>query len=401
MFGQLFVKECRQTSRSLIYYLYLACIVLFFVTQMGGGANFPQKPQLGQDYGQTYATDEQVIMEQGLISLVREYSGGTFVTYPLGFYKQIHLNKEEKSRVGGLLQEMTGIAPEELQRQWLSEEPGEILPKEGLTFEEFQDDMGQVDKLLGGGSSYSQESLKTIARVPKTYEQAYMEYEEFTQKDRVSGSYARLFCDYMGIMVGILPVFLAVASGLRDRRARVSSLIYSRKASSWTIMGSRYLAMVVMMFVPLLLLSLFPLGESISYAKSMNLDVDIWAFLKYGAGWLLPEMMTVTALGMVITELTDTALAVLVQAAWWFIGIFAGVSQIGGGGYGWSLVLRHNTLGNYQLYREGLGQIICNRAMYVLIGILLAVLSVWIYSLRRKGRLDIRGKILANRKRKS
>ena len=40
------------------------------------------------------------------------------------------------------------------------------------------------------------------------------------------------------------------------------------------------------------------------------------AFVKYVFGWQLPTIMTVTGVGMFLTELTDTAAAVLVQGAW-------------------------------------------------------------------------------------
>ena len=111
--------------------------------------------------------------------------------------------------------------------------------------------------------------------------------------------------------------------------------------------------------------------------------------------------MIVTAVGMFLTELTDTAVAVLVQGAWWFITVFAGIGSLDGGAYGWTLVPRHNTEMNWQGFHDGFAQLAANRAVYAGAALLLMAFTAWIYSEKRKGRLQIRGKILANRKNKS
>ena len=50
-----------------------------------------------------------------------------------------------------------------------------------------------------------------------TYEQALLEYDNILYKDKVSGAYARLFCDYIGIILGLLPVFLPTYKIPQDR----------------------------------------------------------------------------------------------------------------------------------------------------------------------------------------
>ena len=71
-----------------------------------------------------------------------------------------------------------------------------------------------------------------------------------------------------------------------------------------------------------------------------------------------------------------------------------------GGAYGWSLVPRHNTVYNYTGFHENFGQLVANRGLYAAISLLLLVISIFIYTQKRKGRLDIRGKIFGNLKRK-
>ena len=261
--------------------------------------------------------------------------------------------------------------------------------------------MEEADRILGGGSKYGEEYREKNAVVPMTYEDAVREYEILVEEDRLTGGYARLFSDYMGIFLGVLPVFLAVARGLRDRRAMIQELIYTRKCDSVTIITSRYLSMIVMLTLPVLALSVIPLSKCIIYANTAGIAVDMLAFVKYTFGWLLPTIMIAAALGMFLTELTDTAVAVLVQGAWWFVAVFAGVQSIDGGQYGWSLVPRHNTEMNWQGFHDGFAQLAANRAFYAAAALLLVALTSFLYSQKRKGRLNIYGKLLANRKNKS
>lgn len=35
MFGTLFLKECRQIGKSIVYYVFVACLLGFFLSQLG------------------------------------------------------------------------------------------------------------------------------------------------------------------------------------------------------------------------------------------------------------------------------------------------------------------------------------------------------------------------------
>lgn len=401
MFGQLFIKECRQTARSLIYWLIILVLVFDYSSQLGS-AEMETEPEKGQeDYGYKASDDENIIMETTLGALVEEYGGDRYITYPIGFYKRVTLNEKEEQRMGEIVRETTGISSrdeaESFLREWYESQreaagetqmmytmPPVVKPVPGLSYGRFCELMDEADRILGGGSNYGEGSRG--GREPKTYEDALKEYQELTEKDRLTGGYARLFCDYMGIMLGILPVFLAVARGLRDRRSGMQELIYSRKGSSAAIIFGRYAAMLAMLLIPVLLLSLPLLAQCLRYASSAGITADPWAFVKYTFGWLMPTVMAVTAVGMFFTELTDTALGVLVQGVWWFVSVFTGADTLHGGMYGWNLIPRHNTVMNYAGYQEGFEQLAANRLMYVLLALVLAVLTTYIYSLKRKGR---------------
>lgn len=410
MFFKLFMKECSQTAKSLTYWLLVIIMVLFFASQMGQ-MDMEKAPEKGlEDYGVKPSKDKNIIMSATLGMLAGEYAEGRYTTYPIGFVKSVTLGKEEEAKVGEILKEATGLDKEEIEEkidEFYVNSGGIITsrpvlePLESLSYGRFEEIMQEVDDMLGGGSSYALDSLGDNGSEPKTYEDAVKEYEELVQKDGYTGGYARLFSDYMVIILGILPVFLAVTRELRDRRANMQELIYVRRSSSMTIIASRYLSMVVMILIPVFALSIQPLASCVTYAKTAGISVDYLAFAKYIAGWLLPTVMVVTALGMLLTELTDTALAVLVQGAWWFVSIFMGAKTMDGGRYGWNLIPRHNTILNYSGYQEGFSQLLSNRILYASLAVLAVSVTAWIYSQKRKGRMNIRGKISANRKSQS
>ena len=406
MLGQLFIKECRQTTRSLIFWLIVLILVWIYASQLGE-TEIKNEPMPGQEsYGLQISQDPELIMRSTLKLLTEEYFQGNYTTYPVGFYKNVTLNEEENRRIGEILEATAGIGSREeagrMVEAWYGADSEICLePAEGLTYDQFNRLMDEVDGILGGGSSYSEQKRRRNAKVPMTYEDAVEEYRELIEEDRLTGGYARMFCDYMGIFLGVLPVFLAVARGLRDRRARMQELIYTRKCSSLTVITSRYLSMIVMLTVPVLALSMVLLQKCIIYAGAAGIGVDMLAFVKYTCGWLLPSIMIVTALGMLLTELTNTAVAVLVQGDWWFIAMFTGIHSLGGGQYGWSLVPRHNTEMNWQGFHDGFGQLAANRAFYAAAALVIVALTAFVYSQKRKGKLGVYGKILANRKNES
>ncbi|MEQ8156382.1 MAG: ABC transporter permease [Clostridiaceae bacterium] len=407
MFGTLFIKECKEMLKSITYYIFLACMILFFVMQMGEFKGVI-KPEQGQkEYGYKYSDDKTVIMECTLEELVQEYAGGEYTTYPVGFYKRVTLNEEKQMKVGKVLQEVTGLNEQQLKSkigEYLKRTTSEIS-KDGhivkiesaVNYEQFLNYMEETDDLLGGGSKYSPKQVTGNAKVPKTYEDALKEYEDIIYRDKVSGAYARLFSDYMGIILAILPVFLAVTRGLRDKRSKASDVIFSKRASSISIVLSRYAATIFMILVPLLLLSVTPALQSIYCAGSNGVQGDMFAFVKIIFGWLLPTILVTVSTGFFFTELTDSPLAILVQGIWWFMSILSGMGNLLGT-VGLNLVPRFNTAGAYDTYVQIFDELVKNRLFYSLISIVLLAGTVIIYELKRKGVLNIHGKIRTNGK---
>ena len=418
MFGTLFLKECKQISKSITYYIFVACMAIFIISQMGefAGVHAPKK---GLDnYGYTYSEDENEIMQMSIEGLVNEYVRNSYIAYPFGFYKKVILSEKKQEQIGAILEAITGITILELNEQiidywnFLSKNASSdgnseinndvefpIKPAKDLSYEQFLTYMDEVDDLIGNGSNYSRSNIKSVNRVPKTYEQAVREYEEIIYKDQVTRAFARIFSDYMGIVLGILPVFLAVTRGLRDRRAQAADVIFSKKATSTTIILSRYLSTIVMILLPLLILSISPTLQGLYSAKAAGVSGDAFAFLKVSLWWLLPTILVSVSVGFFFTELTNSAFGILVQGIWWFISIFLSMDNLVGN-VGWNLIPRFNMVGEYTIYKDILPELIRNRLFYTAISILLVIATIVVYGYKRKGVLHLNGKKSSNRKSK-
>ena len=121
MFKNLCLIECKQTLRSLVYYIYIVLFVLFIMSQMGGSdiAGMLEAPRSGQDYyGLTYTDDTQTIMESTLINLLEECSANSYATYPVGFIRNVTLNEDEQGQIRNIIAACTGRSYEEVWQEW-------------------------------------------------------------------------------------------------------------------------------------------------------------------------------------------------------------------------------------------------------------------------------------------
>jgi hypothetical protein len=359
------------------FYVYFICILGFFITQIGNIDITEPKPNQ-EAYGWAISEDIDVIKSKALISLSREYSNNRYSTYPFGLYKVIVLNQEEQDRVGEIL---------------------ETAQKTDIAYDDFMNLMKEVDQILGGSSIYRPEKVKASARVEMTYEDAVEKYQELIDKDRLSGAYARIFCDYMGIMAGILPVFLSAALWLSDRRAGIQDIIYAKSLSTTKFILARFLALTIFALLPILILGLYFSGRFLLLDLKTDIAIDHLAFFKYIFGWILPTLSACLSLGMLLTILSNTPIAILVQFIWWYIDLSMGSRTIRGG-YKHLLMPRHNELGAYSVFQEHLPTLTANRVLYVLLSFALVLLSLFILYHKRKGRFQIHEAVSGNRKSK-
>ncbi|MDE6713191.1 MAG: hypothetical protein K2K20_05590 [Lachnospiraceae bacterium] len=399
MFGTLFIKECRQVLKSLVYYIYVVIFVLFITSQMSGEDEL-REPQPGWSYyGETVTQDDDLIMEGTLAHLIQEVGRNSFTTYPIGFYKEVNLTDGEIEQVKAILERCTGrsfeVLDEEMEQQFIQNSVGgasyQAAVKEGLTYAEFEAAMEEVCDLVGKGSFYEKGNYENSISVPMTYEQAKEEFDALSTKDGLTRAYMRLFCDYAGIILSVLPIFIGVSRALRDKRAKVQQVIFSKSASGIQIIVSRYLANLVMISIPVFLTALLLQQPFYYRAQTMGIQGDIWAFLTVPGIWLLPEIMTVLAVSFLITEFTDTIWTIFLQVAWAFTSLISATTLVGD--FGLKLVARWNTLGRTLLYFSLEKELFFNRGFYFLLAAVCVILTVLVYEKKRRGGESVHEKL--------
>ena len=441
---KLYRKECKKIAASILYYLFIAILMFHWhqnfqgVTQteiawangtapadIGFERPLLAKPSEEDDYFGSKVSEEdpEAIMTGVTRALLAEYEDNSYAAYPLGYYKAITLSDDKQRQVLEILCEITGLTEKELKNlpedyfpavtgTMISfnamnvDKDGKLNMKMGsstgtksednkythfvsqVTYEHFKELMQEMEAIIGEkGSQYSPEMMITYFGMSEmTYEEALEEYHQTINQDKVTGGFARLFCDYMGLELGLYPIFLAVMIWMKDRMSNAAELIYSRKVSSAKLVLSRYIAGIMMVFIPVLLLSLESLVPLISFGAKNDIPIDCFAYIRYIAWWLLPEVMAICAVGMFFTLLTDSPIAIAVQFLWWMAD--KGATGLSGDTTSTTLMIRHNTLRGYEIIQENLQTICINRLLMVGIGILFVILSIWILTLKRKGKIN-------------
>lgn len=441
---KLYLKECKKITASIIFYLFIAILIFSWFqnfrgvtqteinwangiepTDIGFERPLLSKPSEKDDYfGSKVSEDNpEAIMTGVTRALLSEYEANSYATYPLGYYKAITLSGDEQKQVLGILCEITGLTEEELKNlpdDYFPAVTGTIISfdamnvdKDGnlnmemgsgtdtksednkyahfvsqVTYEHFKELMRKMEAIIGEkGSQYSPEMMITYFGMSEmTYEEALEEYNQTINQDKVTGGFARLFCDYMGLALGLYPVFLVVIIWMKDRMSNATELIYSRNISSTKLVLSRYLAGITMVLIPVLLLSLESLVPLISFGAKNGIQIDCFAYIKYIVWWLLPEVMVVCAIGMFFTLLTDSPIAIVLQFLWWMVD--KGATGLSGDTKLTTLMIRHNTLRGYEIIQKDLQIIFMNRLLMAGIGILFVILSIWVLTFKRKGKIN-------------
>lgn len=441
---KLFKIECKRQVFTLIYLICVSLLIVIWYKNFCGitGEEIKKahgnkkttdimeldrpllkEPTVEDDfYGIKYVENPELIMRGATDNLLSEYNKNIYATYPFGYYKAVSLGEKEQKRVAEILCEITGLSEEQLSdipEGYFPMVNGSIIhiPKDGMegidasevsidvpeekvekqdkfsaftpqiSYEVFKDRMKEMEDMLGKGSSYSMKMLITYYGMENmTYEEAQSEFETMIDEDKLTGGFARLFCDVLSGGIGILPVFIAVFLWLKDIVTGSKEIVYAKKISSFKIVMSRYIAGVIIIMLPVLLLSFESLIQLIRFAYQNNYNIDYYSYIKYIAWWLLPTVMYVMASGTFFTILTDSPIAILIHAVWWVID--RGITDLIGGTTLTTLMIRHNTLREIETIKEQKGVIIANRLIYVMLSFLLLFMTVIVLEKKRRGKFE-------------
>lgn len=381
------------------------------------------KPEPNGYYGTKPSNDPSLIMPEAAESLFAQYSANEYTTYPFGYYKEVRLNQDERKKMTEIINELSAneisdntpsshqsvdaennrveISGDSLQIH--GEQSIQIVLPDGeanaaspefqlnpeMTWERFTDLMAQADQILGGGSDFSERRLNSLfGQIPVTYEEVLADYELVVSHDKLTGAHARQFSDYMGYMLGILPVFPTVFLCLRDRK-NISSMLYTRRISSGRFILNRFLALATATMIPIFLMSGI---LTCMHANDYGLmNIDVLAYFKAALFWMFPTACAAISVGLFFTTLTNTPVAVAVQFLWWFIDGMQGWEgeYIYFGVRPFQLIPRHNGLGYVTTYLNYLPNLIQNRIQIMSVAVLLLIGTIIVFNAKRRGLLYV------------
>lgn len=376
----LFLKECKKVLFLLTFVIYCITALAMYFTQFHGDISAPlEAPAPGRDnYGMVAKEIPELLMPEAVRSLITEYYSGSFTAYPYGFIKHVKLTEKQKTRMEEIILEVSGLTMQELEAHEYFK-----IPKD-LTYEHFRELMKEADRIIGGGSKYSDHFIVgNFSYVPKTYEDALLEYEQFLYEDKISGAYARLYCDYLGIIVSILPVFVAAALTSLDKKSRMEQLVFARKISSTKLIFTRFFSLVTITLTPVVITSVIAQIKVSSLYS--NYSMDSFAIFGYAAFWLVPNIMIASAIGMLITEIASGLLAIFIQGVWWITSISAATYGLTGRIGKFTLIMRHNSLMEHDAFFDRWENIVFNRIFFTMVSILGIALTAFIYEQKRRG----------------
>lgn len=380
MFWNLFKKEFKYIFRNITFYIFIVVVGFFYFSEFSQSTKIENlKPSTPEElraqkkpiwYGSKEVVDPKKEIREIYMNLYRDYQSGQILKDKIILNVNVNLSEEEKQYIK---EAMDKIAPEEY-----LEKNDEKLIK--VSYEEYLNIVRDLDKKLGGATFYADKNREGIVNEPKTYEDAVKDYKDLLEKDKVTNAAGRLFSDYLGITAGVFPVFLSAFILMKDKRNKMQELICSRSISSYTYVLSKYAALCTALMIPFLVFASYATFTFYKIAKVNNYTIDMLAFFKYTFYWIGPTILFTTALGMLISIVFNNGIiAIPIQFILWHSSLLP-LS----GDYSLSkFVIRFNTLGEYSNYIKWSSSIALNRIFYVIVSIILALITAYIWSKKR------------------
>lgn len=377
MFLQLVWKEVKYQSKNITFYLFIAVVLMFYVSQfvpyIDSGTLLEPQPGMPH-YGMKEIEDEEAEMKAVFLDMNQYYNTGYILKQSVLINKTVNLSEEQRTMMKEALDKLGYFKSD------TGKTPFENIEIK-VSYSEYLEIVRGLDKSLGGSTYYGDKYRKYILQQPMTYEDAMKEFENIKNKDKITNAYGRVFADYMGITAGLFPVFLSAFVLTKDRRSRMHELIYSRSISSFSYVAAKYLAILLITVVLYLLLAAHATYGVAGMAQQSGYAVDMLAFFKYTALWLVPTLMFSTAMGMFISiAIGNGVAAILVQFVLWFLSI----TSLGGNYEWYRNIIRFNQLGSYEKYITWLPQITANRIFYTVLSIAICLAAVRVFSLKRR-----------------
>ena len=388
-------KEMRMTLRSLVFYAFVLVVCFFYFTQYAADETWSElaapsvsAPQnIGTEehpfYGWKLPGNSAELAKRMRTEMGWDQTAGSTTKLRIGFLVDSKLDKDDKAAFAVAVSKLDSI----------------LQAPDTYTVEDVYKVSDELNKQLGGNSKYKrgfdefQSPIESYDEAVTAQKEALVHYNEKVAAGELLPGAARYFSDYLSLPAGIFPVFLSAFLLLRDRSSRMSELIYSRRVSPWVYVGSKFIALGIMLSLVYLVLAVAGGWQTVNALdlKGQTLEA-VSIFLGYTAWWLLPTVWASIAFGMFGSMLFRRAVVpIALQIVWWFISVLPLM-----GSYGfYRLFIRFNSPDNYDLYREWAGEIALNRSFYLVLALLLTAGAALLWE-RNRSRNDS-GRVRSNK----
>lgn len=429
----LFLKECKAVLKSPVNFIYAAILCLFFFVLYMGDINNnvnrgyyspprdentaawdnimgrEQLPQENHPYGlfrRVPDGDDNNTIKKCLFNLLPEYLTNSYRVSKLGGMRDISLSDAKQKQIYKILLDLCGAdfmkaaTDKSILTGGFSFGGGVTYPALSqlvsetefeINIDDFTGSMRKIGSIIGGQNNYQDLSF-FITMKAATYEEALAAYnteiaDKFFTQDGVSGGLARLFADKMSIVCLLLSGMVSIFYLLKDKKSW--EVISGKSISSIKFYAAKYIAMNAVLLLPVLILAAVATVQAGMIAAEFSAArFDIFAFFNISLTWLLPTIMFSTAFAMLITVATELPIAAIILAGIWFVQTtvppFTGVYGLN------KIIIRFNSELSLDLYRLACEEILINRLFYAGLSIALVGVTVWLYSLKRGGKWNVR-----------
>jgi len=220
----------------------------------------------------------------------------------------------------------------------------------------------------------------------REYNDALKEFT-LTYEHGISNGYAYVFLDNCGIVMGFIAIIYSFMSYTEEKRKNVNGYIYTANVSSPRYVLYKYLADTMPLMVASIIYSLLGAACFIywNYKFNYGYDISIIPFLIKTPFIIFPTILIVTAIGHFLGVLfRSETLDIIAQFILFYLSMGYGLSDK----FRITLLVRYSNFDDYTLYQNCFGNVILNRAIIILLSVILTGFTVVLFNYRREhGRL--------------
>ena len=220
----------------------------------------------------------------------------------------------------------------------------------------------------------------------REYNDALKEFT-LTYGHGISNGYAYVFLDNCGIIMGFIAIIYSFMSYTEEKRKNVNGYIYTANVSSPRYVLYKYLADTMPLMLASIIYSLLGAACFIywNYKFNYGYDISIIPFLIKTPFIIFPTILIVTAIGHFLGILfRSETLDIIVQFILFYLSMGYGLSDK----FRITLLVRYSNFDDYTLYQDCFGNVILNRAVIILLSVILTGFTVVLFNYRREhGRL--------------